>query len=1157
MTESINRKIIIDEPTGEDFFNGKGHERTAVSLARTIRNFDNEDRAIGLDGPWGSGKSSVVEIASRHLEKSKRPEEVEHHFFTFDIWKSQGSGFRRSFLEHFITWTKQTFPEKRKRLETIEKGILGKTREIETNNQPILDWFGICVLFFLPFLPIYYFWAKNVFDNISQDGGSYQFLWSAPFVTLLLLAFIAVLVAFRKCNSSTEGISFKRSLSRVLLISSRQHQDHKITQQVREIDPNDYEFHATLRQILSVVQSSSKKVVIVLDNIDRLPKNEIMEYWALVRSIFSRSHQSHPAKDEQTITAIVPYDRNLIEGNDHKSDDKLGSEKITPLSSRELFSKTFDDVLTVAPPVLSNARDFFTKKLYYALPDDASADDGYRAYRIFCELLRIEGGKATPRQIVSFVNDLTGLYELHEGRFRLPTIAAYIAHQNLISGNPMILTQEEELNSKIISLAADPQIAKNFASIVFNVDTELAFQILLDDEIAEAAISEDPAELKSLAKTSGFDLRIHDVVTSRLADWQSTGDYGSAISNFAYLLEGYEGASKKYVAGALVDGFEKITNISTKSGEFEPYFTLFDLADQVRQPILLTKFMSAAFDGLPEPKSATIQAGINFATFLCKTKEKLSTIGLTEALQETLKKHTPPDSAEFMFGLGSEIQSAGFGFTDFKRISISYPDDSDFIAEKATSHPREAKKALAQFQSGAIVDNENWVTVANTCLSLLQSEDCEIEEFSELLEVTALAWRYANPKNRKEIKFSSTLKEGKFYRNIGECGLEVREKAVAVAFFLAAQNHLGEELSEPTKVQPNGQRIRDPSEEFLSFNAILSGEAPLSKVQAGVAAAEAKNAVQVLRLWIEFGSENREHQAVKQVVTHCFEHGYPPKIDLKRLTSRFHYLVDILGEEKFVIVLNKFGKIINNKELDNIELDDFPSGFLAATHKAKGTCWGILHQNIENELKAIEPSDWKIHIEEMNLNAQLLVEKINTSGCSLEGGYFRNPLVQVVLDVLAGDISPESDEGSFDVLISAIEENYHGEIWRTLREHIHDVTPESLHTATHLFPQLISDLTFYGDRISKAEKDNVIRHLLCPALEGNNRTVIQIFCKVEYKRVNDFVRLSNESTTDRLEGAWKSYAQASDNEEMIKNIGEKVHGKRKVKSFFEKVFEKE
>lgn len=293
MSKKVDRRIIQDEPSDKDLFNGGGHERTAHSLSKAIVRFGSGDSAIGLEGSWGSGKSSVVEMAARKLAEKNGRGKKTYNFFTFDIWKSQGSGFRRSFLEHFLNWAQLTFPKKRRELAVIEAQIQGKTREIQTNNQPILDWYGIVVLVFLPFLPLYYFWAKTVFDNAAKAGSTRDFLVSTPF--LLLVAFVVATLAlagwkFRSGRAKEPKAEFKAVISRLLLISSRQHQDHKVVQKVREIDPNDYEFHSTLREILGVVQSEDERVVVVLDNIDRLPRKEIKDYWALVRSIFARAH---------------------------------------------------------------------------------------------------------------------------------------------------------------------------------------------------------------------------------------------------------------------------------------------------------------------------------------------------------------------------------------------------------------------------------------------------------------------------------------------------------------------------------------------------------------------------------------------------------------------------------------------------------------------------------------------------------------------------------------------------------------------------------------------------------------------------------------------------------------------------------------------------
>lgn len=182
MSKKVIRHIIQDIPSNEDLFHGGGHERTAHSLSKAIVKFEQGDCAIGLDGSWGSGKSSVVEMAARKLSEKNDQGRRSYHFFTFDIWKSRGSGFRRSYLEHFITWAKQTFPKKQSALENIENQIKGKTKEVETDNHPVLDWYGIAVLVFLPFLPLYYFWAKQAFDNLQQ---SWKFITLSLFAPIL------------------------------------------------------------------------------------------------------------------------------------------------------------------------------------------------------------------------------------------------------------------------------------------------------------------------------------------------------------------------------------------------------------------------------------------------------------------------------------------------------------------------------------------------------------------------------------------------------------------------------------------------------------------------------------------------------------------------------------------------------------------------------------------------------------------------------------------------------------------------------------------------------------------------------------------------------------------------------------------------------------
>lgn len=150
LSNTFERVIIVDQPSEEDGFEGKGHLRTATQLADAIEEFQNEDRSIGLEGDWGSGKSTVVGLAGKHLKKTERDQ---FHFFTFDLWSTQTSPFRRTFLEKLIEWGKKEFSgQKSLEIELEEQRDRVRDRTVTTKSKSFreLDWFGMIFILFAP-----------------------------------------------------------------------------------------------------------------------------------------------------------------------------------------------------------------------------------------------------------------------------------------------------------------------------------------------------------------------------------------------------------------------------------------------------------------------------------------------------------------------------------------------------------------------------------------------------------------------------------------------------------------------------------------------------------------------------------------------------------------------------------------------------------------------------------------------------------------------------------------------------------------------------------------------------------------------------------------------------------------------------------------------
>ncbi|NKM12090.1 hypothetical protein GFL85_13785 [Rhizobium laguerreae] len=1165
--KSVERKILIDEPSGEDQFHGKGHERTADALARAITSFHGDDRAIGLDGPWGSGKSTVVEIARRKLAQEGARKSVSYNFFTFDIWQSQGSSFRRSFLEHFLDWTRATFPQKDPQLEDIERKVKGKVRQVQSNNQSMLDWWGIIVVLFIPFLPIYYFWAKSAFDAAEKAGTS--FLYSAPFIVLILFIAATFIKALMRCWKELPAAErrgrayylarYREALSRTLLINAKQYEDQKVTQYIRETDPNDFEFQITLREILSVVQSEKSRVVLVLDNIDRLPKKEINEHWAQVRAVFSNGPLTKKSGDKNPVTAIVPYDRHLIEGGHKTKEGSNGNEgsqanqgrqhaSISSLGTREIFSKTFDEILTVSPPVMSNSRDFFLEKIRGALPNVTESDDLFRVYLIFNRILKNENGNATPRQIIAFINELTGMYVLHQGRFSLPTVALYIAYQDDLESNPGILNERGCLDERLRALAADGDLERNLAAMIFNVEPKLAFQLLLDNKIKQAA-SADASDLLEIAKASGFDLRVNEVVQDNVDEWQNSGEFGTVVSNFTKLASQYEGDAKRHFSRTLVASFNEIRSVALDEVKYSCLFGAFDLASSDELVDLTKSILKAGFASLKE-LPLDVENGGRWMQFVGNLHRRLDSSGHSEVLANALSVVTLPNTPEFLFGVGGNVSDTGLKLAIFKPGKPDFSGDESIFETLAARHPLQARTAFSEFNSVSLLADEKWTSIGNALIDALDTDSIDGQElFQSYLDLLADVTIYIPSDKRSVIDTAQLFGNVQFYEKLQASVSHDNDTALGSAVFLAIQSYGLKGLPVPTKRAANGARVQDSSSEYLRFNGLFEGKEDLTADQYRRAASLAKAAL-VVTAWLDLGRSAPENRLMHGVIRSAFVSDNLPFTNLSLLMKSYEYLKILLAED-LLPMLDRYQVRVADKDIAAIKLEDCPVELVRDTFEVNGNRWLAFHERLGDLLKAIPVVDWSNYLAAGDHNARLLLEKIATSGFEFTDSNFRDTYAEFLLSVFAGRNSLIDTTLQYDLLLHAIDKNFHSDIFRKLREDLKDVNAVSLGVANQAFPRTVTQMVSAGDRLSKGEKDNVIRFVLCPALEGSNRLVLSIFENLGRTKVRDLIKQSQESTKEKLEGAWTVFSQAARDRSWARQVGELIHGKKKAKTLLD------
>jgi hypothetical protein len=147
-------KFVTDEPADRDEFQSGAHERVANTLVKVITSSEG-GRAIGLEGTWGSGKSTVIDLARSKLEAWNETNSPKHVVFLFDAWAHQGDPLRRVFLDSLIGELVGKSIDKGKWTKKLEE-LRSLKKKIIENKAEKLSWVARISLIVLPLFPLAY-----------------------------------------------------------------------------------------------------------------------------------------------------------------------------------------------------------------------------------------------------------------------------------------------------------------------------------------------------------------------------------------------------------------------------------------------------------------------------------------------------------------------------------------------------------------------------------------------------------------------------------------------------------------------------------------------------------------------------------------------------------------------------------------------------------------------------------------------------------------------------------------------------------------------------------------------------------------------------------------------------------------------------------------
>ncbi len=457
-------RFISNSPSGVDLFESRSQEKTAKSIAEHIKVGDNDYKLIGLDGEWGSGKSNAISIIQKQLG-------ADFHLFVYDTWAHQEDLQRRSFLEELTENLQKNKVVNQLEWKSKLNNLLAKKKVTVTKTIPTLSYAIIASLIITAVMPL----AKSISDTLPQGKEILKLLiTSAPLIIAIIIWVISALRDKKNWN-----------LVHLFRIYEKQDLKKVSDETISESEPSLREFRDWLSQLN---QDSKMNIVIVFDNMDRLPAEKIKVIWALLHTFFSSEPYSR-------ICVIVPFDRAHIREAFGEKEEDIDFEK-----TNHLINKTFSVIFNISPAVITDWKKLFEHKF-----NEAFGGNEKEEYIITRKVFDLYSTSITPRKIIAFINDLVSLKLIWDKEIKLRYMALFVMNRQQISENPLSQILNKGYLEKSRNLfSSDDSLADNIAALMYNVPIEKATQVTLQREIEIAIRQMKIEDLKEFSKNSDF-----------------------------------------------------------------------------------------------------------------------------------------------------------------------------------------------------------------------------------------------------------------------------------------------------------------------------------------------------------------------------------------------------------------------------------------------------------------------------------------------------------------------------------------------------------------------------------------------------------------------------------------------------------------------------
>lgn len=490
--KTVQFKVLPDSCSAEDLLDDKTHQRIADKLYEIISANPKEGLTIGLEGEWGSGKSTVVKLLQEKLKANKLDKTF---VFYIDAWEHEGDHLRRVFLETLIEkikrW-KEWSCDVVKRLNDISDRVTSKKVSKTIKHTSQITGFGKCVAFVALFVPLGAA-LLTVFAERVTPKWTGNICWEFWVSLVFTIAPVWVYFGQMICNL------FRDKKQKYALFTTEANVDTTY-ETSREEERSSVEFERYFGEILQIVSTEINSMIMVIDNLDRVNSEDALRIWSTLQAFVQNKNPIVTEGKQLCKWIILPYAQEGLskiwaEGDvkEKEPNGKLNVDR--PVS---FMDKSFQLRLHVPKMVISSWKGFAKKCIEEAAPS-LDGEDVDKMLNVLSWTRDNLTDAPSPRQIKIYINQVGMACALHGSRVPLEAICFYVVKKYLNGLSDRQL--EAELRNKKISAASLPQYANCYelhaevVAILYGVEQDKAMQILLAPIITESLRNSNSDEL--------------------------------------------------------------------------------------------------------------------------------------------------------------------------------------------------------------------------------------------------------------------------------------------------------------------------------------------------------------------------------------------------------------------------------------------------------------------------------------------------------------------------------------------------------------------------------------------------------------------------------------------------------------------------------------